>query len=116
MNRMTGRLQVRTCSFQVLHTHLQPPVSIPLQLLHIHFLEQVSLVNDADALCQAGYFGQDMTGHKDCHTCLAGQLKQEFADLHDPSWVQAVGRFVEQEQAWIMQQGLGQPQSLDISQ
>ena len=95
--------------------HQQPPAPVALQLVHVQLLQQAALVDDADAVRQAGDLGQDVAGHEDRHALFAGQLEQQLADLDDPGRVQAVGRLVQQEQLGVVQQRLGQPQALGVA-
>ncbi len=109
---MSGRNQGGAGAFQIVRPHQQSSAPVPFQFFHVHFLDQASLMNDADAVGEAGHFRQDVAGHEDRHALLAGQFEQELADLHDPGRVQAVGRFIEEQQAGVVQQRLGQSQSL----
>jgi len=72
-------------------------------------------VNDTDPVCQPRHLGQDVAGHEDRQPFLAGQLQQKFPDLDDSGRVQPVGRLIQKDQSWMVQQSFCQPQALGIS-
>jgi hypothetical protein len=86
-----------------------------LQLVHVEFLNQSAVMDDAYPLCQARHFSQDMARHEDCDPLITDQFIQEGADFDNPRRVQSVRRFVKDYQFRMVQQRFGKTQALTVA-
>jgi hypothetical protein len=73
-------------------------------------------MDDPDAPGKAGHLGQDVAAQEDGHAVFLRHPKEQVADFNDPGGIQAIGRFVQQKQARVVEQRLGQSQALAVSQ
>ena len=72
--------------------------------------EEAPLINHEHAIRQCRYFLNDVTAKED-HAIFAQGLEQLAKSLHLKG-VKSVGRFVEQKNGWVMDQGRAQTDAL----
>src|SRR5258708_3193059 len=74
----------------------------------------MSAMDDAKAGGETVYFGEDVTGHEHGYPLRMSKIRNEVADFDDACRVESVGRFVENQQFRLVQEGARQPQTLEI--
>jgi len=79
-------------------------------------LEKSAFVDDTDAVGQVGDLREDVTGHEHGDPGLVDQPQQQPADLDDARGIEPVGRFVENEEIWPVQEGARQREPLLVAE
>jgi hypothetical protein len=99
------------CLFCVLDVHLDP-VGLAQQLAHLALGDDLSLVEDQHPVADLLDLVEQVAGEENGPAFLVCQMADKDAHLLHAGRVEPVGRFVQDEQLGIAEQGGGQAQPL----
>ena len=81
----------------------------------IQFLDQASMMDDADARGEAIDLGEDVAGHEDRDAPRVRQGTQQLSNLHHAGRIQAIDRLIQDHELRIMQHGASQAETLQVA-